>query len=274
KRQAKILALELKVVGLLNVQFAVVQNKDVFILEANPRASRTVPFVSKAMGIPWAKIAARLMVGQTLEELGIKEQKRLPYFAIKACAFTFNRFPGVDILLGPEMKSTGEVMGIHESFAGAFAKAQAATQTLLPTEGTAFISVRDDDKVEDVVRIAQKLLNLGFKLVGTAGTSEFLSSKGINITKINKVREGSPHVVDVLGEGKISLVINTPEEGGTFLDSRSIRIVASELRVPTYTTLAAASAAVQSIETLKENRTLGVRAIQEYHKAFSGEVRL
>ncbi len=265
KRQTRLLALELNVVGLLNVQFAV-QQSGIFILEANPRASRTVPFVSKACGIPWAKMAAKLMVGHTLQSLKVKEHPALPYHAIKACAFPFNRFPGVDILLGPEMKSTGEVMGIDRSFAGGFAKAQAATLNNLPTEGTAFLSVRDGDKGEELLLIARRLYSLGFSLVGTAGTSRYLEKNGIVVKSVNKVSEGSPNIVDLLGSGEISIVINTPEGTNPFQDSRSIRVIASELKVPTFTTLAAASAAVQSIGIIREKSTLGVLALQEYHE--------
>ena len=268
KRQARLLALELEVVGLLNVQFAVMKDT-VFILEANPRASRTVPFVSKACGVPWAKIAAKVMAGKTLRSLGVVDQPKLPYFAIKACAFPFSRFPGVDIILGPEMKSTGEVMGIDLSFAGAFARAQAAVQQSLPVSGTAFLSLRDDDKSSEAVAVAEKLLSLGFRLIGTSGTAEFLRGRGLEIAPVNKVRDGSPHIVDALGSGEVHLLINTPEGTGPFLDSRSIRIVAGEMRVPTYTTLAAASAAVQAIGILKERRVLGVQALQEYHTLIS-----
>ena len=163
------------------------------------------------------------------------------------------------------MKSTGEVMGIDRTFAGGFAKAQAATLHYLPTEGTAFLSVRDSDKNEEVLQIAKALSEMGFSLIGTLGTSVFLSENGIPVNRVNKVREGSPHIVDLLGSGEISLVINTPEGTGPFLDSRSIRIVASELKVPTYTTLAAAYAAVQSIQILKKKLSLGVLSLQEYH---------
>ena len=265
KRQGKILAKELGVVGLMNVQFAVVENKDIYILEVNPRASRTVPFVSKATGIPWAKVAARLMAGKTIKELGVKEAVLGDHVSIKACVFPFNKFPGVDTILGPEMKSTGEVMGIHNSFPGGFAKAQFASQMVLPGhQGKAFLSVRDGDK-EELLPIAKQLLELGFSLVATSGTAKYLSEAGIAAEEINKVREGSPHIVDLLGEGAIDLVINTPEGAGTLLDSRSIRLVANELNVPTYTTIAAAAAAVAAIEIVASGTYLDVKPLQDYY---------
>ena len=264
KRQTKKLAAALNVVGLINVQFAVAESDDVYILEVNPRASRTVPFVSKATGTPWAKVATLLMVGKKLSELKIKEPAELPYSSVKACVFPFNKFKGVDTILGPEMKSTGEVMGIHRNFAGGFAKAQFASSHDLPDAGTAFLSVRDGDK-DELVDVASRLVKLGFELVATSGTTAFLKQKGVPVTQINKVREGSPHIVDRLGEGKISLVVNTPEGTGPLLDSRSIRLVANELKVPTYTTISAARAATLAIQTVKEKGHFQVQALQDYH---------
>ena len=250
KRQTKIIAKELKVIGLINIQFAIVKGESPYILEANPRASRTVPFVSKATGIPWAKVASRLMTGSKLSDLNIKVRTDLKHKSVKASVFPFSKFQGVDIILGPEMKSTGEVMGIDETFGGAFLKAQYGTNVILPTHGTVFISVSDNDKIE-LVGVAKKLQNLGFKIIATSGTAKFLDSQGLKIKSINKVKEGSPHIVDLIGKGEISLVINTPEHTGTLLDSRSIRLAANEMRIPTFTTLAAGMAAVEAIESLK-----------------------
>ena len=262
--QATKLARELKVVGLLNVQFAVTAAKEIYILEANPRASRTVPFVSKACGIPWAKVAARAMVGISLADQKIEKSPKLPFFATKACVFPFQKFRGVDIILGPEMKSTGEVMGLSKTFAGSFAKAQSASSVVLPREGTAFLSVMDRDKAE-VLEIAKILQKIGFTVKATTGTAQLLNEHGIKVEVVRKVREGSPHIVDLLGDGGISLVINSPEGTGPFLDSRSIRLVASELGIPTFTTMSAALAAVKAIEVLKTGAGLEVCALQDYH---------
>jgi carbamoyl-phosphate synthase large subunit len=263
--QTKALAKELKVVGLINVQFAILDNK-AYILEANPRASRTVPFVSKATGIQWAKVAARTMVGHKLKDMNLKVPLELPYTSIKACVFPFKKFPGVDTILGPEMKSTGEVMGIDLSFAGAFGKSQRAVGTLLPMTGTVFFSLRQADKFEGV-GLAKKLTDLGFELIATSGTATVLLENGINVTVVNKVREGSPHVVNLLTEGSIAMIINTPEGWGTILDSRSIRLAANELDVITYTTLAAACAAVEAITELKKAPSqVRVKALQDYHE--------
>ena len=262
RRQTILLAKNLNVIGLVNVQFAVYRD-EVYVLEVNPRASRTVPFVSKATGIPWAKIAARVMAGKTLAELGVKERIDLNYCNVKACVFPFSKFSGVDTLLGPEMKSTGEVMGIHRDFSGSFAKSQFAAGNVLPSTGTVFLSVRDDDK-EEVLETCKILHGLGFSLIATKGTAGFLESKGIKVTTVNKVRDGSPHIVDLLGEGKVQMVVNTPEGAGTFLDSRSIRLVAHELKIPTFTTIAAAHAAAIAIKSVKERTIFEVKALQEY----------
>ena len=261
KRQAVVLAKELKVVGLMNVQFAVTRDGLIYILEANPRASRTVPFVSKATGLPWAKIAARLMAGQKIKDLGVHEIIPQGQYAIKACVFPFDRFSGVDTVLGPEMKSTGEVMGRHHDFAGAFAKSQVAAGIKLPLTGTALLSIADDEKSE-MLEVAEDLVELGFKLVATSGTANYLKERGFHVEVINKVRDGSPHIVDVLGAGKIDLVINTPEGSQPLLDSRPIRLVAGELRVPTYTTLAAAGAAVKAIKIFRADQVLEVSPLQ------------
>ncbi|MCL4150023.1 UNVERIFIED_CONTAM: hypothetical protein GTU68_028799 [Idotea baltica] len=264
KKQAKLLALELKVSGLMNVQFAITKDKEVYLIEVNPRASRTIPFVSKATGTPWAKMAARIMAGKTISELGLKEPEKSDFYSVKACVFPFSKFPGVDTILGPEMKSTGEVMGIDKTFAGSFARAQFASSTKLPIKGKIFLSVMDQDK-EYLDAIAEKFSSYGFSLVATSGTASYLNSKGIKVETINKVREGSPHIVDALSAHEIDLVINTPEGSDPLLDSRSIRLVANELGVPTFTTIAAAGAAAQAIEMLVENSELEVSSLQDYH---------
>ena len=264
KKQARKIALELNVSGLMNIQFAVTSDEEIYIIEVNPRASRTVPFVSKAIGTPWAKVAARVMAGKTLKELGAREIEDQDSVAIKACVFPFNKFKGADTILGPEMKSTGEVMGIDSSFSSSFVKAQFAAGNILPEKGSVFLSVNDNDK-KDLLEVASMFIEQGYSLVATKGTAAFLKEKGLEVSEVNKVREGSPHIVDMLGEGKISIVINTPEGSGTLLDSRSIRLVANELSVPTYTTMAAAQAAAAGTSELSRGDTLGVRSIQEYH---------
>jgi carbamoyl-phosphate synthase large subunit len=263
RRQAHVLAKELGVVGLMNIQFAVPASGEVFILEVNPRASRTVPFVSKATGVPWAKVASRIMAGKSLREIGVREVEPRGYVSVKACVFPFSKFPGVDTILGPEMKSTGEVMGIHENFAGAFAKSQFAANIALPRSGTAFLSVKDSDK-EELISIVRRLEKLGFSLMATRGTAEFLTGQGCNVQVVNKVREGSPHIVDSLGAGEIELVINTPEGWAPVMDSKSIRLVANELRVPTYTTIAAARAMAEALELVQNGKYLSVRALQDH----------
>jgi len=264
KRQAALLAKRINVVGLMNVQFAVDREGLIYILEANPRASRTVPYVSKATGIPWAKVASRLMAGQTLKQLKITPVDP-PYTSVKACVFPFNKFRGVDVVLGPEMKSTGEVMGIHRNFAGGFAKAQFAVGISLPSTGKVFLSVKDSDKGE-LPELASLLKEQGFELCATGGTAKFLNEQGFNVESVNKVREGSPHIVDMLGAGEIAMVVNTPEGTGTLLDSRSIRLVASELRIPLYTTMAAALATARALAIAKDRSLYAVHALQDYHK--------
>jgi carbamoyl-phosphate synthase large subunit len=264
KRQAVVMAKELAVVGLMNIQFAVTREGKVYILEVNPRASRTVPFVSKATGVPWAKMASRVMAGKTIRELGLKEVEPVGYVSVKASVFPFSKFPGVDTVLGPEMKSTGEVMGIHANFGGAFAKSQFASNIVLPTEGNVFISVKDQDK-EELPDIVRRLVELGFSAVATKGTATFLASHGIEVQGVNKVREGSPHVVDMLGDGELDLVLNTPEGWKPVMDSRSIRLVANELRIPTYTTIAAARAVAEALGMVKDRTYLSVKALQDYY---------
>ncbi|MBI3768619.1 MAG: carbamoyl-phosphate synthase large subunit [Deltaproteobacteria bacterium] len=265
RRQTVALARELGVVGLMNVQYAV-QGRRVFILEVNPRASRTVPFVSKAIGVPLAKIAARVMSGKTLAELGFASEIVPGHVSVKEAVFPFLKFPGVDTVLGPEMKSTGEVMGIGDSFGEAFAKAELAAGTVLPQNGTAFISVRPED-FGDVVLVARRLRDLGFGLVATRGTAAAIAAGDIAVDLVNKVFEGSPHVVDALQAGTIALVVNTPRADAQSLrDSFSIRRTALERKIPYFTTIAAAQAAAEAIAVLRDG-ALTVKPLQDYHRA-------
>ena len=248
-----------KVKGLLNVQFAI-QKNDIFIIEANPRASRTVPFISKAIGIPIAKIAARIMAGEKLEKFDL-EKKISNICAIKEAVFPFNKFPNVDVLLGPEMKSTGEVMGIDENFGLSFAKSQMACGNELPITGTAFISVKDKDK-KNALNFAKKLKELNFKLCATSGTAKYLNTNGIHCKKINKVREGSPHIVDSLNAKNIELVINTTEGSKSVSDSYSLRRSALVNKIPYCTSLAAANACIEAINSLKSKK-ITVTSLQD-----------
>jgi len=253
------LALSLNVIGLINIQFAV-KNEDIYVLEANPRASRTVPFISKAIGVPIARIAARIMAGEKLKKFNL-EKRISNIFAVKEAVFPFNKFPNVDILLGPEMQSTGEVMGIDENFGLSFAKSQMAAGNDLPIAGTAFISVKDKDK-KNALNFAKKLKELNFKLCATSGTAKYLNTNGINCKKINKVREGSPHIVESLNAKNIELVINTTEGSKSISDSYSLRRSALVNKIPYCTSLAAANACVEAINSLK-NKKITVKAIQE-----------
>lgn len=260
KRQTAQMAKALNVVGLMNVQFAV-KNGDIYVLEVNPRASRTVPFVAKATGIPIAKIASRIMAGESLASFNLVDRP-LKHVAVKEAVFPFARFPGVDILLGPEMKSTGEVMGIDSDFARAFAKSQLGSGTRLPVEGTAFLSVRDADKA-DLVDIAANLIKQGFKVTATSGTAEFLRSKGIEVSQVNKVLEGRPHCVDAMLSGQVQLVVNTVEGAVAVSDSFSIRRTALVHNIAHYTTLDGARAAVDAIAAVKAG-ALDVAPLQSY----------
>ena len=262
RRQTAALGRELGVVGLMNIQFAV-RGSEIYVLEVNPRASRTVPFVSKAVGVPLAKLGALVMVGKRLADLGFVEEPRIRHFAVKEAVFPFLKFPGVDTLLGPEMKSTGEVMGIDRDFGAAFAKAQLAAGSLLPRSGTAFLSVRDRDK-PPIVGVARKLLDLGFDLVATRGTAAFLQGEGIAAQVVNKVTEGRPHIVDRIKDREIALVINTPTGTAAKLDSFSIRRTALQYGVPYCTTVAGAREAVNGIAALRRGE-LDVAPLQAYH---------
>jgi carbamoyl-phosphate synthase large subunit len=262
RRQVKALARELGVIGLMNVQFAI-QRAQVYILEVNPRASRTVPFVSKATGVPLAKVAARVMAGRTLEEIGFTEEIITPWVSVKEAVFPFAKFPGVDTLLGPEMKSTGEVMGIDRTFGVAFAKAEIGAGTVLPERGSVFISVNEADKPA-AARIAKRLAAVGFRLVATRGTAAYLEAQGLTVDPINKVAEGSPHIVDAIQKNQIAAVINTPVGYGPQLDSMPIRRAALECRVPYFTTIAGAEAAAEGIEHLVREG-LRVKTLQDYY---------
>ena len=261
RRHTIALARALKVCGLMNAQFAV-QDKNVFVLEVNPRASRTVPFVSKAIGVPLAKLAARVMVGKKLKDLGLTEEVSPKHISVKEAVFPFNKFPGVDTLLGPEMKSTGEVMGIDCSFGIAFAKAQLGGGMRLPKRGRVFISVRDEDKAS-VAPIAEKLNRTGFEIVATRGTAAYFRARGIPAEVVKKVQEGSPHIADRIKKGEIAMVINTPADAHSQADSYAIRRCALDYQVPYFTTIAGADAAAEGIEYLNRSE-FDVKALQDY----------
>ena len=269
KQQTAMMAKGLNVVGLMNVQFAIQQQEIdgkmqdvVFVLEVNPRASRTVPYVSKATGLQLAKIAARCMVGQSLDSQGIGNEVEPPYFSVKEAVFPFNKFPGVDTILGPEMKSTGEVMGVGKTFGEAFVKSQLGASIRMPTSGKVFLSVKNSDKPR-AVEVAQALVTIGFSVVATKGTAAAIAAAGIPVETVNKVAEGRPHVVDMIKNNEIALVINTVEEKRTAIhDSRTIRTSALAARVTTYTTIAGAEAAVEGMAHLDE---LHVYDLQSMH---------
>jgi carbamoyl-phosphate synthase large subunit len=263
KDQAIALARELKVVGLMNVQFAI-QGKTIYILEVNPRASRTVPFISKATGVSLAKLAALCMVGKTLEELGHTQEIEFKHVAVKESVFPFARFAGVDVILGPEMKSTGEVMGLADDYASAFAKSQLAAGVKLPRAGRVFISVKNDDKPA-VVDLARRLRALGFELVATAGTHAYLATKGIQAQLVQKVKEGRPNIVDKIVDGAIMLVINTTFGKQEISDSFSIRRESLMHGIPYYTTVQQARMAVGALESLRRSE-LSVKPLQDYLK--------
>ncbi len=263
ERQTKELALALRVRGLMNVQYAV-KDEAVYLIEVNPRASRTVPFVAKAIGRPVAKIAARVMAGEELGQFG-EVSHALDYIAIKESVFPFARFPGTDPVLGPEMKSTGEVMGIDRDFDIAFAKSLIGSGMALPQGGTAFVSVKDADK-DHIVPAVHKLVELGFKIIATGGTTEHLAAKGIPVERVNKVAQGRPHIVDKLTDGEVALVFNTTEGWQSLKDSHSIRATALQRKVPYFTTAAASLAAARSIEALR-GHALEVASLQSYYSA-------
>jgi len=262
RKYTRAMAHELRVAGLMNVQFAV-KGRNVWVLEVNPRASRTVPFVSKAIGHPLAKIAAKVMTGKKLTELGFTREVRPKYYSVKESVFPFNKFPGVDILLGPEMRSTGEVMGIDEDWGVAYAKSQMAASPALPLSGKVFLSVRDSDK-KHAVPIAKEFAAMGFELCATGGTAKVLQESGIKVQLLFKLTEGRPNVLDLIKNGELALVINTPAGKTPRVDEVRIRTAAVAHRVSIMTTLAGAKAAALGIAALR-TKGLSVRTIQEYH---------
>ena len=263
KRQAEALAHALKVVGLMNIQFAV-QGQNIFILEVNPRASRTVPFVAKATGKPVAKIAARIMAGEKLTDFDLSDTALGDHIAVKEAVFPFARFPGVDVMLGPEMRSTGEVIGLDTNFETAFAKAQLGCGADLPAKGCAFISVKDSDK-EKVLDAARMLIEEGISIIATAGTASFLREQGLNVKQVNKVQEGQPHIVDAMINGEVQLVFNTTEGAQAIKDSFAIRQTALLQSIPYYTTVAGCRAAAKAIRALRKDE-LDVAPLQSYFR--------
>jgi carbamoyl-phosphate synthase large subunit len=277
KRQTREMAAGLSVVGLMNVQFAI-QHRDgkdvIYVLEVNPRASRTVPYVSKATGIQLAKVAARCMAGQSLASQGITKEVTPPYFSVKEAVFPFVKFPGVDTILGPEMKSTGEVMGVGKTFGEAFVKSQLGAGTTLPRptkkdgskNGKVFLTVKNNDKAR-AVEVAKELSAMGFELIATKGTAAAIAAAGVSVQTVNKVTEGRPHVVDMIKNNEICLVINTVEERRNAIsDSRTIRTSSLLARVTTFTTIAGAEAAVEGMKYMDK---LGVISVQEMHAALA-----
>ena len=263
--QARALATELGVIGLLNIQFAI-KNEQIFVLEVNPRASRTVPFVSKAIGVPLAKLATRVMLGDTLVGLGFGEEREVRHIAVKEAVFPFIKFPGVDTILGPEMKSTGEVMGIDHDFRKAYVKSQLSAGSPLPTSGKVFVSVKNRDK-RAVLQISKRLAEMGFSLVATVGTAKLLQRQGMVVETVYKVNESyRPNIVDLMKRGEIALVFNTPEDGRARRDSYLIRRTAVTQNIPYYTTVDGAQAAIGGIEALLKGE-ISVKPLQEYHDA-------
>jgi carbamoyl-phosphate synthase large subunit len=271
RRQTRALALELGVRGLMNVQFAVCGSRSadgsrgakVYVLEVNPRASRTTPFVSKATGVPLARIATLVMAGRSLDELGVTGEVVPRHFSVKESVFPFNKFPGTDIILGPEMRSTGEVMGIAETMSAAFAKSQIAASAPLPASGAVFFSVANRDKPE-ATPIARQLAELGYKLIATRGTAAALRQEGIPVEEVRKVQEGRPNLVDYMKNGAIAMIINTPSGRGARSDEAKIRAAAVQHGVTCITTLAAAQAAADACRAIRDER-LGVLALQDWY---------
>jgi carbamoyl-phosphate synthase large subunit len=250
------------VIGLMNLQFAM-KNEAIYVLEVNPRASRTVPYVSKATGVPLAKIAAQVMVGKTLRDFQLPDELSVQNYFVKSPVFPFAKFPGVDTILGPEMKSTGEVMGSSDNFGLAFAKAQLSAGVRLPVEGAAFISVNDHDK-QSVIKVAQGLQAAGFRILATRGTAEALQNAGVETMAVNKVNEGRPNVADLIKSGKVQLIINTPLGRESYYDEKAIRSAALYHSIPCITTLSAAVACLEGIRALQRHK-ISVKTLQEYH---------
>ena len=270
EKQTRLLARRLGVRGLMNVQFAV-KDAEVYVLEVNPRASRTVPFVSKATGVPWAKLAAKVMMGESLEALGVTAPPRPAQTSVKESVFPFAKFPGVDVILGPEMRSTGEVMGIDMSFGLAFAKSQMAAGVPLPMGGTVLVSVNDADKPK-MIHVAQQLAAMGFDLVATAGTFVALERAGVRVRRIMRLSEGRPNIADLIANRQVALLINTPTRRGPTTDEGKIRAMATLRNIPLITTMTAAEAAASAIAALRAAPGDGVspddswtvRPLQEY----------
>jgi carbamoyl-phosphate synthase large subunit len=272
RQQARQLALALNVRGLMNVQFGV-KDDVVYVLEVNPRASRTVPFVSKATGVPLAKLAAKIMVGRTLPELGLFAEPELAGHFVKETVFPFKKFPGVDTLLGPEMRSTGEAMGVGRSFGNAFAKAQQASGFAVPGRGTVFVSVNQHDRLS-VLPIVEQLGELGFRVVATGGTADFLAKRGLNVRRTFKVNEeGRPNILDLIKNGEIDIAINTPLGAESRRDEMILRRECYELNVLLITTLSAAQATVEAIRSLRENRLEPVALQDLYPARWQGQPR-
>ena len=264
RAQVGAMARGLKVIGLMNTQFAV-QGEEIYVIEVNPRASRTVPFVSKAIGVPLAKIAARCMIGDSLDALGLKTERVPSYYSVKEAVFPFVKFPGVDPLLGPEMKSTGEVMGVGSTFGEAFGKSQQAANMNLPDAGIAFISVRDEDKAASGA-LARTLAGCGFTVVATRGTAREINAAGVACQAVNKVQEGQPHIVDMIMNNEIGLIVNTTDGEQAIADSFEIRRSALQHGVAYTTTIAGATAAVMAISGAGE---AAIRRLQDLHQEFS-----
>jgi len=257
------MAKELNIIGLMNVQYAVKDEK-VYALEVNPRASRTVPFVSKTIGVPLAKLATKIMLGKKLKELGFSKEIITKHIAVKESVFPFNRFPGVDVILGPEMKSTGEVMGIDRDFSRAYIKSQIAAGQKLPVKGNVFISVRDKDK-RAIVFIAKKIQDLGFHIYATSGTASALEKSGLPVKVLPKIAEGRPNVIDLMKDAKVHLVINTPSGRIPREDEVKIRSAVILYNIPYTTTISGAQATVNGIEALAK-KGLDVKSLQKYQK--------
>jgi len=257
------IAKELKVVGLINIQFAICEDK-VYILEANPRASRTIPYVSKVIGIPVARIATQIMLGKKIKDFPELKQRKRNYIGVKEAVFPFNMFPEVDPVLGPEMRATGEVMGMAKSFGLAFYKAQEAVGTPLPREGSVLLTVADKDKRE-LCAVAKRLRDIGFTLYATEGTHAYLKEKGVESLRINKLNEGRPNIVDAMKNRQINLIINTPAGRSGKRDDSYIRMMAIQYKIPYITTMAAAKASVEGIEEVKQKEDKPL-SLQEYHK--------
>jgi carbamoyl-phosphate synthase large subunit len=273
KRQARKLAEALSVRGLMNIQFAVtgiradgevIGKPEVFVLEANPRASRTIPFVSKATGVQLARLAALVMVGKTLDELGVKAEVVPTHFSVKESVFPFNKFPGVDIILGPEMKSTGEVMGIDKDLAMAFAKGQLAGSNALPKSGTVFLSLAGQDK-EAAVPVARKFAAMGYRLIATGGTATVLNKHGMAVEVVAKLQEGRPNLIDLMKNDQVQLIINTPSGRGARTDEGKIRAAAVARRVTCITTLSAAFAAADACKALRDGE-MTVTPLQDWFR--------